>query len=344
MRIIVAGDFLADMYEPAFYSAFLKLGHNVSKFSIGDYFKEKKFFQKLQNKFLFGPILRKINKDLIACVEMEKPDLIFIYRGNMIFAETVQEIRESSATVFGYNNDDPFSERHPSYMWRHWFRAVPYYDHIFVYRSKNLDDYTKIGYGKTSLLMSYYLVEENFPIVNLPTDRFQCDVIFVGHYEDDGRDEYIAAIIDEGINFKLYGPEWHRSKYYNFLKEKLGYEAEPLKGDDYNLALNSAKIALCFLSKLNNDTYTRRNFEIPATKTFMLSEYSDDLNDLFAAGREADYFRNKEEMLEKINYYLAHKEERERIAEAGYQRLLQGGHEALDRAKEILRLYQEFKK
>lgn len=338
MKILIVGDFLAQIHEPAFYNAFLKLGHNVSKFAIGDYFKSENFYTKLQNKFLCGPIIWKINKDLIQCIEMEKLDLVFIYRGNVIFDKTIKKIKESGVKVFGYNNDDPFSKKHPFYMWRNFLKAVPYYDHIFVYRQKNIDDYKKIGYLNTSLLRSYYLAENNFPIEKLPSDKYVCDVIFVGHWENDGRDEYVKAIIDARINFKLYGPEWQRSKYYRFFKESLGYEIKSLLSEDYNLALNSAKIALCFLSRLNNDTYTRRNFEIPATGTFMLSEYSDDLNGLFVAGQEADYFKTKEEIIEKIKYYLQNENKREIIAEEGYNKLIKSGHEVLDRAKEIIKI------
>jgi spore maturation protein CgeB len=75
----------------------------------------------------------------------------------------------------------------------------------------------------------------------------------------------------------------------------------------------------------------------------MLSEYSDDLNSMFQEGKEAEYFRNKEEMLEKIKYYLIHDKEREKIAEAGYKRLLKDGCEALDRVKEIIRVFESYK-
>jgi spore maturation protein CgeB len=342
MKILIVGDFIVPIYEQAFYNAFLKLGYNVSKFAIGDYLQDRNFFIKLQNKFLCGPILWRINKDLISWVKMEKPDLIFVYRGNYIYPKTIQELRKTGALVFGYNNDDPFSEKHPFYLFRHFRKSVPFYDHIFVYRYKNVDDYQRVGYYRVSLLRSYYIKEKNFPIEKLPTNEYVCDVIFVGHYENDGRDEYIKAILDSGIAFKLFGgSSWLMSKYYNFFYKRLG---EPkYLGEAYNLALNSAKIALCFLSKLNNDTYTRRNFEIPATKTFMLSEYSDDLNSMFQEGKEAEYFRNKEEMLEKIKYYLIHDKEREKIAEAGYKRLLKDGCEALDRVKEIIRVFESYK-
>lgn len=113
-------------------------------------------------------------------------------------------------------------------------------------------------------------------------------------------------------------------------------------GSDYNLAINSAKIALVFLSKKNNNSYTRRCFEIPAAKTFMLSEYTDDLDSMFNECVEAEYFRDKKEMMDKIKYYLKHDDKREKIARAGHERLLRDGHEVTDRAREILRIYKEY--
>jgi spore maturation protein CgeB len=161
--------------------------------------------------------------------------------------------------------------------------------------------------------------------------------MFVGHYEDDGRDDYIKALLDSEMDFRLFGPLWERSKYCRYMLDKLG-RIDYLVGD-YNLALNSTKIALTFLSKLNNDSYTRRCFEIPAAGTFMLSEYTDDLNSMFKEGVEAEYFRGKQEMIDKVRYYLKHDKERERIALAGHRRVTKDGHEVTDRARTIMKVY-----
>lgn len=108
-------------------------------------------------------------------------------------------------------------------------------------------------------------------------------------------------------------------------------------GADYNKALCGTKIALCFFSKLNRDTYTRRCFEIPATRTLMLSEYSDDLASLYTEGVEADYFRDKQEMLEKIDYYIRHPEVAERVAHAGYEKVRSAGHDIDSRLSVLLK-------
>ena len=71
----------------------------------------------------------------------------------------------------------------------------------------------------------------------------------------------------------------------------------------------------------------------------MLSEYTDDLNSLFEENKESVYFRSKEDLLEKVRFYLNNPELRANIAGAGYERLLKDGHEVSDRAKEIMRVY-----
>jgi spore maturation protein CgeB len=100
--------------------------------------------------------------------------------------------------------------------------------------------------------------------------------------------------------------------------------------------LCGARIALCFLSKLNRDTYTRRCFEIPASGTLLLSEYSDDLAGMFREGVEADYFRSPEEMIEKIRCYLDDDALRRRVAAAGRLRVVDDGHDVVSRMAQVI--------
>jgi len=107
-------------------------------------------------------------------------------------------------------------------------------------------------------------------------------------------------------------------------------------GDDYNKALCGAKVALCFMSKLNKDTYTRRCFEIPATKTVLLSEHSDELEILYRAGIEADFFKSKEELISKLHRYVDNVTLCESVAVAGYQRVVIDGHDVVSRMRQVL--------
>jgi len=354
MKILIIADWHGEIYAQAFYKGFQNLGIDTYKFSWKEYFKHyqyanryktdnnklKSLYCRVQNKLLVGPTLWKINRDILKkCVEVE-PDLVFIYRGTHVYPSTIKTIKKKIACkVFGYNNDDPFSSEYKGYEWRYYKKSIFLYDWIFSYRWKNIEDYKNINYTKTSLLRSYYIKENNFYVENLPTQKYISDVIFIGHFEDDGRDEAIKLLIENGIDIKLYGTSWEKSKLYDYFKSKFG-EIQPVY-DDYNLALNSAKIALVFLSKLNNDTYTRRCFEIPATKTMMMAEYTDDLNSMFKEGVDAEYFRDKNELLKKVDFYLKHKENLLTVSVNGYKKLMKDGHEVVDRCKEIVKVYDE---
>lgn len=356
MKIIIAGDYHSPIYEQAFFDACMKAGYQTEKFSWWQYFHGyqyglekqrnifKKIYYKFQNKYLVGPAISRLNSDLLSLVKKSRPDLVFIYRGTHIRPATIEKIKAAGSVVFGYNNDDPFSDKYQKYVWRHFIASIKLYDHLFIYRQKNAADLEKIGYDKFSQLRSYYIKENNFFIESVIPNKYTADVLFAGHFEDDGRDKSIKMLLDDQINIKLYGGEsWQASKYYGLFTQQLG-PIDNLNKEEYNLAINSAAISLVFLSKRNNDSYTRRCFEIPAAKGFMLSEYTEDLNSLFKEDEEAAYFRTPEELLQKARYYLAHPEERKKIAAAGYERLMRDGHEVSDRIKEIIRVYNQLKK
>jgi spore maturation protein CgeB len=332
------------MYEAAFYNAFLELGCEVEKYAYGELFyyanhpsvyrndlsKIKKLWMKFQYKYRIGPILNILNSRFIT--KAKNYDLIFLYRCDHIFSKSLKKIKNltTEIKIVCYNNDDPFSLNYPKYVWKNYIKCLRWCDVIYAFREKNIQDYKKLGYD-SKLLRAYY--RKNYNYHN--ETKYLTDVTFIGHFEDDGRDEYIYAILKANINIQVFGTNWEQSKYYDFFQKNMK-KITPQYGADYNRCINESKIALVFLSKKNNDTYTRRNFEIPATKTFMLSEFSNDLNDnLFKKGEECGYFESTNECIQQIKYYLNNESERKQIASNGYLRNKK--NEVVERAKFILK-------
>jgi spore maturation protein CgeB len=351
MRILVVGDWHSELHEQAVFTALSELGHSVEAFAWHTYFSVaargglRALAARVQNRYLFGPAIVRLNRDLVARARAFAPDLVFVYRGTHVWPATIDALRQARGAdappvaVLGYNNDDPFAPRQPASVWRHFLAAVPRYDAVLAYREHNLAEYRQAGARRVYLLRSWFMPERNHPVELDATDRsrFSCDVVFVGHHEDDGRAQALAAIASAGIDLRLFGPgyEW----------DAILARSEPLRhlapvrlvwGQDYNKALCGAKIALCFLSKLNRDTYTRRCFEIPASGTMMLSEHSDDLASLFTPGVEADYFRGPDELLAKLRLYLGDEPLRARVAAAGARRVRAAGHDVGSRMRALL--------
>ena len=63
-----------------------------------------------------------------------------------------------------------------------------------------------------------------------------------------------------------------------------------------------------------------RDFEVPMSGGFYLVEYMPELEEFFAIGKEIVCYSGREDLAEKIRYYLSHTEEREAIRRAGHER------------------------
>lgn len=357
MKIVVAGDGHSELHEEPVCAAFEKLGHDVHRFFWHSYFGRpdvgvglagqlRHLAGRFQNKFLVGPQLDRINADLLTLVERVCPDLLFIYRGTHIPRRTLKRIKYSApgTLLIGYNNDDPFGPGQPGWLWRHFLESLPEYDLVLAYRHHNVQDFLRAGAKRVRLLRSWFVPERNHPVTLAADEQaeFGCDVAFVGHYEPDQRLECLEEVVKQGFSLKLYGPGYDWDPV--LAKSRWLKDLRPVRlvwGEDYNKALCGAKVALCFLSKLNRDTYTRRCFEIPATKTVMLAEYSDDLASLYEEGKEAEYFRSKTELVTKLRQYTLDGPRRQAVADAGYRRVIDARHDVISRMTDVLKWTEE---
>ena len=353
MRILIAGDWHSEIHEEAVFIAFEKLGHKVLKFPWCQYFISKKgsnslsvIYLKVQAKYMFGLPVRRLNYDLIHKVAEEKPDILFVYRGSHIYSKTLRKVRQISPNtrLLGYNNDDPFSPQYPKWKWRHFLDGVPYYDVVFAYRVHNLNELKSIGAKQVKLLRSWFIKEKNFSIHSTSVaPKYNSDIIFIGHYENDSRLECLEEIMKRGWKLKIYGHDYGWGPVLQ--KSNLLSKFLPIKnlwGDDYNKALSASKISLCFLSKLNRDTYTRRCFEIPASGSMLLAEYTDDLASMFKPDQEAVFFSSPEELTEKLEFYLNNEELRFKVAQAGLKRVHDDGHDVVSRMEYVIKVASKF--
>lgn len=341
IKVLLIGDDSYQMYAKAFYDSFLEMGYDVDFFPTNYYMEGTKYGKlilRAENKFAYGPKVSNINRKLIKRVKELKPALVFLYSSRLIYAKTIKILKELGNIVFIYNNDDPFAEYYPKYFWRHFRKSLKFVDVGFAYRYKNIEEFYKTGCKKVELLRAYYMKNRNYYIEEVELKEQVPAVVFLGHNEADERQKYIKMLLDEKIEVGVTSRTWEEFEVNNPYLVRLKNSHEK-----YNEMINAAKIAIVFLSKINNDTYTRRCFEIPATKTLMVAPYTKDIASMFKENEEVILFRNGEEFVKKVKFYLENPEQRRRIAEAGFRRLIQDGHEVQDRIQQIMEIYNQVK-
>ena len=116
-------------------------------------------------------------------------------------------------------------------------------------------------------------------------------------------------------NFNYLGQNNIDLKYFHGLSYEDLFKAYSISKIGLNLTVNDNDIDKKPQMKL-------RIFEIPASKTFLLTEYIDDLENYFEIGKEIETFKTIEEAKDKIDFYLKNDSARENITNAGYQRFL----------------------
>ena len=118
-------------------------------------------------------------------------------------------------------------------------------------------------------------------------------------------------------------------------------EAIGVYGDEMVDYINRAKIVLNIHSENFLDTETRV-FEVLACKTFLLSEKLSE-DSPFINGQHLVEVESVDDMISNISYYLGHNEEREQIAEMGYNEVV-AKHTYKERAKVLATLFESFPK
>ena len=343
MKILLAGNWRWEQYEESLYQGLLDCDVVCEKFSYTNFLSRVDKFP-IEAVPLAITQIKNMNDALLVEAIKLKVDLVFLWAPRHIFPSTVKALKKSGISTVSYQNDDPFQKGKTVLQklkiflfWRLYLRSIRYFDLNLFYRDVNVLEAKNRGSAKNQVWMPFYNsnIHKKVSLNVEDSKRYVCDVVFIGHFEDDGRDTFIAHLLDNGIDVKVWGDStWNDSTLFQSHKHMF-----PLKsalGKEYSKALSGAKVALCFLSKLNRDEYTRRCFEIPACNTLLMTERTPYLENLFHDWINAVFFDSKENLLEKIQQLITDEALRDKISLNGNELVFARGFDIKDRSRELL--------
>ncbi len=308
-----------------FYYPLRRAGHNIKYYDFGTLFRAKG--------------RDWLNRRLVEIINSEKPDLTFFVLFENEFDQlVVRNISESGLTkTINWFCDDHWRFDNFSKNWASCFNWV------VTTSSKAYQKYLRCGIKnviKSQWGCNHLLYQ------NLHLDKIY-DVTFIGQPHGFRR-QIINAIRKEGWDVRVWGHGWESGKLsqnemiriinqskinLNFSNSSVvanpqikqlskqfagffSYKAKQL------ITFTEAKTPLRIIQKLMIPQIKARNFEIPGTGGFLITDKAEDIESYYNIDEEIVCFTNIRDLINKISYYLRHVDERSAIADRGFLRTL----------------------
>lgn len=323
--------------------ALKRLGHKVVPLNYYEYTRFGTLIGKITYRLAAGPSINRLNRDLLAMAEREKPDLVWTDKLLGMQPKTLEKLRAMGIATVSYMIDNPFGTREDP-GWRLYMKDIPYYDLHVVQRDANIADYMARGARDVIKIQTAYEPTIHFPPPDGWSDANRDrEVSFIGTPYD-RRGEFLTRLWQEfGVPVTVSGGlVWKRHLTAEAVAAMYRGHGELFR-DDYREGIWKSKINLSFLTHANKDEFTHKSFEIAACEGFLLVERSEGHLQRFVEDEEAVFFSTIEECVEKIRRYLPDEAARRRIAAAGRVRAERSGYHndrqvelIVERAKEII--------
>ncbi len=240
--------------------------------------------------------VKGVNEEVIELVRKEHPKYALWLSADYEFHEsTFDMMRKEGSTVVGWFFDDGHRFENFSKWW------IPHLDYCVTHDIEAVPKYKALG--------ARVILE--IPCEGTPINRDwsnieeKYDVSFVGGRSPD-RERYTNELKARGIQVQAFGMGWEEHIPFEEMMDIFG----------------ASKINLNFSGVAGSDRMVLKGrlSLVCLAGGFLLTEYVPGIENYFEIDKEIVCFKNAEEMVNKVIYYLSHDEERQAIAQAGWRR------------------------
>jgi spore maturation protein CgeB len=251
-------------------------------------------------------------------------DLCLVDSGEWVTPRVIELLRRHADKIANYNIDDPLGMRDLARS-KAYRRSLPFYDLCAVVRTENIAEAKHLGAKDVMRVFRSSDEVSHAPRTLTAADRLRwnAEVLFLGTWFPE-RGPFLVELVKLGVPLTIRGANWHKAPEWPILRSC--WKGEALRGDDYAMAIQCAKVSLGLLSKGNRDLHTTRSLEIPALGGLLCAERTSEHLEMYVEGSEALFWSDAEECAAVCKSILADDVRRERIAAAGRTRSLMSGH------------------
>jgi len=262
---------------------------------------------------------------LVAQIEKIRPDVFFTHAVPILTEDVLKRIKPLTKLIVG-QHASPIPENVPYQSYDLILSSLP--NQVEFFRRK----------GVKSEYLRWCFEASIFDRVGSMNSKF--NVSFVGGFSPNHRDgwEMFQKVADKiPVDFWGYGADT-LPKDSSILKN---YHGEAWGLEMYRVMAQSKITLNRHINIAENYANNMRLYEATGMGSMLLTDMKDNLHELFEVDKEVVAYRNADECVEKIRYYLEHEDERKAIARAGQERTLRE-HTYRHRMQEMVQIIEKY--
>jgi spore maturation protein CgeB len=292
---------------------------DVSGFLGGYHQIEKLIADKFRASAVHSSYLQMISHVILESVNEKPVDIMIFMAQAPLTVPFLTELKKRGViTVLWFVED---------YLrFTYWKDFAKYFDYIFtIQREKCIEALQKAGAGEVHYLPVACDPEVHVPVALSEDEkrRWGSPVSFVGAgYHN--RQQMFASMAD--LPFKIWGTEWPSCRPFDRMVQEGGRRLTP---NEYIKIFCSSEININLHSSTerdgiepNGDFVNPRTIELAASGAFQLVDKRSLLPEILTPEKEVVTFDSLQDLREKINFYLNHPAEREKITLAARKKVL----------------------
>jgi spore maturation protein CgeB len=267
----------------------------------------------LYNRFFINATYKLEEKNLEKYILRNKIDIIFTHK---YFKPIIKIIKKYKIKLILFSGDEDFSKE--------WFDFAKESDLVFCASEYGFKIHKEKGI-KSEILR--FAVDDK--IFKPLSKKRILDFVFIGRNWCDRENKFSKMIVPlikkYGKKIHLFGFGWEKFKDICSIHEPVFWYLQPLIYSYAKISLNVHRFSY---------VVNYRTFETLACKTFLLSDYTNELGKLFENKRDIVMAHDEKEIVELAQYYLDNEQEREKITSNGYEKVIKN-HTFKQRAKQV---------
>jgi spore maturation protein CgeB len=247
------------------------------------------------------------NEAFLETLEREQPALVLsVLLGYELWTETLDLARRSCNALFvNWGTDD-------SWKYEQFSRFVSPHVDLWATTAASAMAQARRD-GLANFVQTQWAASADALAEPLPANACRYQITFVGSAYGNRR-QWVQGLRDRGVDIQCFGHGWDGGA--------IAAEDIPRIYRESVLTLNFGDSGLHVRGLLpyRSRQIKARVFEVPGAGGCLLTEDADGLADYYVPGREIVLFNDADQLAQTIRHYLAHPDERDAIARAGFER------------------------